>query len=145
MYLYSMKPNTKLKGLNRDEIRQLLVFCKRYCEMTFGRNNRKRTSLRVEAAPRAVGDKKICGWYCPYDNKITIFTKTCKTIKEFTSTFIHEYTHYMQPCRTKYQKLLKEHGYKKHPFEIQAYSTEKHYNKKLLRVLKITKQLLRKK
>lgn len=136
-----MKAKTKLRTLSDKEIKGLLVFCDQYCKMTFGVNKRKRTPLKVKAAHSAKGQKKVCGWYCPFDNELTIFIRTCKTVGEFTSTFLHEYTHYMQPCRTKYHKLLEEHGYEKHPFEIQAYSTEKHYNKKLLKVLRASYKL----
>jgi len=135
-YLYSMKGKTKLNTLSDKQIKGLLEFCHKYCEITFGRNNRKRTPLKLYATHSAKGHKKTCGWYCPFSNEITIFIKTCKTVREFTSTFLHEYTHYMQPCRTKYAKLLKQHGYEKHPFEIQAFSTEKFYNKKLLSILR---------
>ena len=131
-----MKGKTKLNTLSDKQIKGLLEFCHKYCEITFGKNNRKRTPLKMYAAHSAKGQKKTCGWYCPFSNEITIFIKTCKTVREFTSTFLHEYTHYMQPCRTKYAKLLKQHGYEKHPFEIQAVSTEKFYNKKLLSILR---------
>jgi uncharacterized protein YjaZ len=135
-YLCYMKGKTKLNTLSDKQIKGLLEFCHKYCEITFGKNNRKRTPLKMYAAHSAKGQKKTCGWYCPFSNEITIFIKTCKTVREFTSTFLHEYTHYMQPCRTKYAKLLKQHGYEKHPFEIQAFSTEKFYNKKLLSILR---------
>ena len=136
-----MNSRTKLSTLSDKEIKGLLKFCYNYCTMTFGINKRKRTELKVFAAHSAQGQKKVCGWYCPMENEMTIFIKTCKTVGEFTSTFLHEYTHYMQPCRTKYHKLLEQYGYEKHPFEIQALATEKFYNRKLLRVLKISKKL----
>jgi len=87
------------------------------------------------------GSKKTCGWYDPIENKITLFLKPNKTVKDLCSTLIHEYTHYKQPCRTKYRKLLNEHGYENHPFEIQAYSTEKYYTPMLMKILRLTQKV----
>jgi hypothetical protein len=136
-----MKPSTRISTLSNNELKQLVKFVRSYCEMTFGINKRKRKKLNVKLFQRAEESKKICGWYCPFENEITMFIKSNKTVSEFCHTFIHEYTHYMQPCRTKYHKLLQEYGYDKHPFEIQAYSTEKHYGRKCMKILKITQKL----
>ena len=136
-----MRAITKLNTLSDKEIKGLLKFCYSYCIETFGINKRKRTELNMVAAHESDSKRKICGWYCPTNNEITIFIDSCKTVGEFTSTFIHEYTHHMQPCRTKYNKLLKQYGYTKHPFEIEAVSNEKKYNRRLLRALNISHKI----
>jgi hypothetical protein len=136
-----MKPKTRISSLSDKELFQLVKFVRSYCEMTFGINKRKRKKLNVKLFQRAEESKKICGWYCPFENEITMFIKPNKDVREFCRTFIHEYTHYMQPCRTKYHKLLKEYGYDKHPFEIQAYATERHYGKKCMDILKLTNKI----
>ena len=136
-----MKPTTLISSLSNSDLRKLVKFVTSYCEMTFGINKRKRTKLSVKLFLRAEESKKICGWYCPYDNEITMFIKSNKNVSEFCRTFIHEYTHYLQPCRTKYKKLLDKYGYDKHPFEIQAYATEKHYGRKCMKVLKLTQKV----
>ena len=42
------------------------------------------------------------------------------TLGDFIKVFIHEYTHYLQPIKTKYHKMLDECGYENHPHEIEA-------------------------
>ena len=127
--------------MSNTELRKLVKFVTSYCEMTFGTNKRKRKKLNVKLFQRAEESKKICGWYCPYENEITMFLKPNKNVREFCRTFIHEYTHYMQPCRTRYKKLLDQYGYDNHPFEIQAYATEKYYGKECMKVLKLTQKV----
>lgn len=137
-----MKSKTQLNTLTEKEITKLTKFCLMYCEMTFGINKRKRRKLTVKVKGSCRPQPKTFGWYDSIKHTITLFTKRCKTVGEFTSTFIHEYTHSMQPCRTQYMKLYKIHGYVNHPFEIQAYATEKVYNKKLLNTLRKSYQLI---
>lgn len=127
-----MKSKSPLKELTLKELKHLAKFCLTYCKNTFGVNKRKRTELEVHVIDSCFFDEKACGWYDPTDNELYIILKHCKTVGDFTSTFIHEYTHYLQPCLTKYNKLLDQHGYVNHPFEIEAYKTEKIYNRKLL-------------
>jgi len=136
-----MKSTTRISTMSNTELTKLVKFVSSYCEMTFGTNKRKRKKLNVKLFQRAEESKKICGWYCPYENEITMFLKPNKTVKEFCRTFIHEYTHYMQPCRTRYKKLLDQYGYENHPFEIQAYATEKYYGKECMKVLRLTQKV----
>lgn len=137
-----MKARTPLNTLSKKELNRLAKFCQMYCEMTFGTNKRKRNKLSVKVVSSCKSMPKTYGWYDSVKHSITLFTKRCKTVGEFTSTFLHEYTHSMQPCRTKYMKLYKIHGYKNHPFEIQAYATEMAYNKKLLAILRKSYKLI---
>lgn len=135
-YLYGMKSKTRLNTLTRKQLMKISKFALTYCQRTFGYNNRKRTTLDVKVMDEILFEPTTCGWYDPVSNEMVIAIKPCKYLGAFTASFIHEYTHYLQPCLTKYNKLLKEHGYSNHPFEIEAYKTEKIYNRRLLNELR---------
>jgi nucleoside-specific outer membrane channel protein Tsx len=53
------------------------------------------------------------------DNLMTIHLKKNKTIRCLTISVLHEYCHYTQNAN-KYYEYLKEYGYWKNPYEIQA-------------------------
>ena len=131
-YLYTMKrywKKDKVKDLTDKELIMFVRYMQKFCVENLGVNNRKRTKLSCELEE----DKsKNYGWYCPTLNKIVITLPNCKTIGQLTTTFIHEYTHSLQPCLTKYNKLLRSYGYIKHPFEIEARANEKIYTNLLL-------------
>ena len=94
-----------------------------------GVNNRKRSDLTYSYGSDTDG---LYGYYCPINNHIHVSVGECKTLGRLTSTFIHEYTHYLQPVRTKYLKSLKEHGYWDCPFEVEARTMERKLNRYLL-------------
>ena len=110
-----MISSTKLNTLTQKELKSLLTISLQYCTYTFGVN---------------------AGCYDPITNTMTLFLTPIKTVGELLRTFVHEYTHYLQPCRTKYMKLYEIHGYHDHPFEIEAYKVEKEHGRKLLNVVK---------
>ena len=72
-------------------------------------------------------NNKIYGYYNEEKNIIVIYLKKHKSFKSFIGTIIHEYTHHLQNIEGKYYKILKKSGYKKHPFEIEAYNNELKY------------------
>jgi len=131
-----MKSSTKLNTLTDKQLTKVLKSSLQYCMVTFGVNKRKRTTLGIRIYGNMLGDKRCAGCYDPIDNSISLFLNANKTVGELLRTFVHEYTHYLQPCRTKYMELLNTHGYDNHPFEIEAYSVEKKYGRKLLNVIK---------
>ena len=131
-----MISSTKLNTLTDKQLTNLLRISLQYCTYTFGINKRKKTKLQLEVFDRMFGDKKCAGCYDPIKNTITLFLQPIKTVGELLRTFVHEYTHYLQPCRSKYMKLYEIHGYNNHPFEIEAYQMEKTHGIKLLNVVK---------
>ena len=131
-----MISSTKLNTLTQKELKSLLTISLQYCTYTFGVNKRKRTQLQLEVFDRMHNDKRCAGCYDPITNTMTLFLTPIKTVGELLRTFVHEYTHYLQPCRTKYMKLYEIHGYHDHPFEIEAYKVEKEHGRKLLNVVK---------
>jgi hypothetical protein len=64
--------------------------------------------------------KTTYGEYCVVDNIISINLERNVYIRCLIKTIIHEYTHYLQPIKTKYQKLAKKHGYYDNPLEVEA-------------------------
>lgn len=127
---------TKLGTLSPRKIKALTILCLEYCENVLGVNKRKRTQVEINVSKGCEDNKTLAGWYDPIENEISIMLDSCKTVGNFTATFVHEYTHYLQPCRTKYHKLLEEHGYTNHPFELEAYGNEIKHNRKLLNIVR---------
>ena len=126
MKIYS---NTPTDTLTKKQIKKVLSFWSQWCYETMGVNNRKRSDLTYSYGSDTDG---FFGYYCPINNHIHVSVGECKTLGRLTSTFIHEYTHYLQPVRTKYLKSLKEHGYWDCPFEVEARTMEKKLNRYLL-------------
>lgn len=100
------------------ELRDVCEFGLGFCEKELGVNNRHKTPLRYSI--RYKGKNKYMGEYCPEDNKIILYRYNLINLDKFIKIFIHEYTHYLQPIKTKYHKMLDEYGYDKHPHEIEA-------------------------
>lgn len=113
----------KIENYSTKELHKVCKFIFTYCKDNLGYNNRKRIPLKY-ILDRSKKYEPYFGWYESKKNLITIKMANTKTLKEFVATFIHEYVHSLQPCRTYYFKLLEEHGYDKHPYEIEARSYE---------------------
>lgn len=99
------------------ELRDVCEFGLRFCEKELGVNNRHKTPLSYSIVK---GNVKELGEFCSEHNRIRLFKKNIDTLDKFIKVFIHEYTHYLQPIKTKYYKMLDEYGYDKHPHEIEA-------------------------
>ena len=127
---------TPTSTLTKKQLKKVLQFCANWCYENMGVNNRKRTDLTYSFGKDGDG---FYGFYCPINNHIRICTNECKTVGRLTSTFIHEYTHYLQPVRTKYLTSLMEHGYWDNPFEVEARMVEKKFNRYLLSDLRAKK------
>ena len=96
----------------------------KWCEKYFGLCDRKKRRLifRFSERKRKMDNFDIFGNYCFYRNKMTIHEPACITIHDIVATVIHEYTHFKQPIRKKYNQYLEEYGrnYNNHPYEITA-------------------------
>jgi len=128
---YSSRP---LTSLSKKEITRITFLVKWYCRYELGVNPR-RPVPQVKAYPNP-HDGNYYGQYDPSNNCIEIYPDECRTLGQYTSTLIHEYTHYLQPIASKYYKLLKEHGYDNHPFEIEARQNERTHNRRALNYLR---------
>jgi hypothetical protein len=121
-----LKLDTKIPDLNLKELRDICKFGITFCSDKLGVNNRYKTPLKFSIL-RKKSEKKSMGEFSFENNKIVIFRNNIDTIEEFIKVFIHEYTHYLQPIKTKYHKLLDKFGYDGHPYEIEAEKNEKMY------------------
>jgi len=72
--------------------------------------------------------ENVYGEYDSEENLIEINLPCNTYVRCLIKTIIHEYTHYLQPIRTKYQKLAKKYGYYDNPLEVEArYSENNRY------------------
>jgi hypothetical protein len=116
--------------------KKYIYLAKKWCEDNLGINYRRRKSLTINFSTR--NRKKpyiIYGDYCWRQNRITIYEKNCKTLYDLIGTFIHEYTHYLQP-HSLYKIYEKSHYYSTNPFERQAKRNEKKYTKICIKEIK---------
>jgi len=122
-----LRLNTRVENLDRATLREVVKYATQYCTDTFG-TRKKQVPFSVSITKQRSGEPAH-GQYCPYDNKLFIYHNNCPTVKLVIQTVIHEYTHYMQPVKTKYHKLMDIYGYDKHPMEIEAREMEQEYYK----------------
>lgn len=95
-----------------------------WCKKNLGVNQRK-AYQPIWSLSAAIDDGKTCGDYDDIENEITIYYKNMDDVREIISTVIHEWTHQLQPCRSKYKKW--KGSYKKNPLEVEAYRAEALY------------------
>lgn len=132
MDIYSKTP---LNTLSRRDLNKIVKLSLLYCGQNIGINKRRKKPLKVSIRKNP-HDQYYFGMYYPHINTIHLFHDEMNTLGDFTSTLIHEYTHYLQPIITKYNKLLSVHGYDNHPHEVESYQNEKQHNRKLLNYLR---------
>ena len=121
-----LRLNTRVENLDRATLREVVKYATQYCTDTFG-TRKKKVPFSVSITKQRSGEPAY-GQYCPYDNKLFIYHNNCPTVKCLVQTVIHEYTHYLQPVKSKYNKMLDRYGYDNHPMEIEACEMEEiHY------------------
>ena len=130
LYLYSMRlkdsihTKTLTAKLTLPQLNKIIVICHEFMRNNIGVNH----SINNTLSSKVVNGKvthNVCGEYNYDDVEITIYTKNNTTLKDFVSTFIHEYTHYILPQSShNYGKLYKKWGYDNHPHERMCKSNE---------------------
>jgi hypothetical protein len=113
-----MRINSSVSKLNDKQRVEIIEFAYDYCLDILGYNHRKKNVLNVIITKN--DDVIQFGDYSPVNNIIRIYHNKTKNICKLIETFVHEYVHSLQPCRTKYFSLLNEYGYNNHPFEVEA-------------------------
>lgn len=103
-----------------------------WCKNHLGVNGRKALypiwGLSAERMENIVGD------YDDIENQITIYYHNVDDVRELIATIIHEWTHQLQPCRTKYNKW--KGSYQKNPLEVEAYEAEALYTSPCWKAIK---------
>lgn len=103
-----------------------------WCKNHLGVNGRKALyPIWVFSAERM---ESIVGDYDDVENQITIYYHNIDDVRELIATIIHEWTHQLQPCRTKYNKW--KGSYQKNPLEVEAYAAEALYTSPCWKAIK---------
>ena len=103
-----------------------------WCKNHLGVNGRKALyPIWVFSAERM---ENIVGDYDDVENQITIYYHNVDDVRELIATIIHEWTHQLQPCRTKYNKW--KGSYQKNPLEVEAYEAEALYTSPCWKAIK---------
>jgi len=106
----------KLENVNREFVDLIID----YCVSRFGFSKYQPNFPRFILYNRLCSPSPLhCGHYKFKKNVVSIFKPAHKSCVDLVDTVIHEYVHYLQSNK-KYYKLAKKHGYKDHPYEIEA-------------------------
>jgi hypothetical protein len=124
---------TPASALSRRTLGRIAHMTVTWCKKNLGINQRK-AYQPIWALSSIIDDGKTCGDYDDIENEITIYYKNMDDVRELVATIIHEWTHQLQPCRTKYKKW--KGSYKKHPFEVEAYRAEALYTSPCWKAIK---------
>lgn len=116
--------NTKVQGLGRAPAVSITNMALRWCKRNLGVNKRKKFEPIWSVVK---GYDTDCGAYDADDNEIWIYWDQCEDVRELIQTCIHEWTHQLQPIRTKYYKY--PGSYSKNPYEREARRNEDKYTK----------------
>lgn len=97
-----------------------------WCDNNMSRDGHRKPPYKISIRKQVSGDP-CYGQYDEDTNTIYIYYNHCTNVELLIRTVLHEYTHHLQPIEGKYNKLLKKHGYDKHPQEIEARKMEEYY------------------
>ena len=121
-----------LKELSKYKIQKTGKIMAEFCKMNLGKS-RGKDYPKIQFS---YVSSDCMGMYDPFEHKIVIYINFCQSVSDLTSTIIHEWTHSCQKVLKDYVKLYKKFGYVNHPMEIEAYESEKKWNRKALYFLK---------
>lgn len=122
--------NTKIEDI--QNLSEIFSLCLDWAEITLGVNNRNYRNGKIKVIFKHTKNTSGFGEFEVKNNTIKLHGLKIKELGDLTKTFIHEYTHYLQPIKSQYWKLEREFGYDDHPFEVEANENEKRYNRRLL-------------
>ena len=111
-----MKQLTKLTELNKKKIKKIVNLTIMWSIKEWGLNKRRKNILTVDFS---WDENEDMGRYFSSENKIVIYPKMIRNIRDLIDTVIHEFTHQMQSL-SNYNLILSKTGYKDHPMEIEA-------------------------
>ena len=116
-----MKLLTKIVDMSFSDTTGLALRVIDWCEKNIG-VNKKRDRPRLTLLGGIIDDMPITtyGEYDVDNNLISINFERNVYVRCLIKTIIHEYTHYLQPIKSKYWKLAKKHGYHGNPLEVEA-------------------------
>lgn len=115
---------TPAQPLGRRTLGRITHMTVTWCKKNLGINHRK-AYQPIFSLSSYNEETNLCGDYDDVENAITIYYKNIDDVRELVSTIIHEWTHQLQPCRSKYNKW--KGSYHKNPLEVEAYAAEALY------------------
>jgi|DEB19_MinimDraft_3_1074340.scaffolds.fasta_scaffold165849_1 hypothetical protein len=122
---------TPIMSLSNSERQDLIRFAKKWCAACFGVNRRhgKDLSVRCISPDEDDFDDMYYGWYDHTKNRMFLNVNAGRSyhIKQFLKTFLHEYTHSLQPVKTRYASYSRLFGYHDNPQEVAARANEIFY------------------
>jgi hypothetical protein len=134
LYILYKKKYSNLNVLSETTLKKIINISLLYCIENLGVNKRKKKELKISYDINPY-DYICYGVYIHEENEIRIFKNECIDLDMFCKTFIHEYTHYLQPIRSNYYKLLDIYGYDEHPYEKEAIKNEYIFSVSLLKTI----------
>ena len=130
-YLCIMKVTTRTSKITPNVQKEIIRETIKWCKEFFGVNNRRKNKFVIYVGPQP---KRLLKKYGKYygcfdciENKLSIFPEHSKDVRDLIKTTLHEYTHYIQPVRSRYYKYDTQYGYNNNPFEVVARTNEKLY------------------
>ena len=119
------KINSRLHKLSADQINSIVENTILWCQENVGVNNRRKNPFQVRVDTISID---AMGEFNYKTNTIAVYTWVHFTPAQLIRTLLHEYTHYMQPIRSYYNKMARVHKYySRHPMERQAVRMERLY------------------
>ena len=122
----NLRVNTPTIRLDMSTIKKIVWMSLKWCNINMSRDGHNKPPCKISIMKQTHGEP-CYGQYDGVTNTIIIFYNQCYNVKMLIRTVLHEYTHYLQPVESTYHKLLEEHGYDKHPQEVEARKIEKYY------------------
>lgn len=123
--------NTPIEKLGRVDAVRIANMVLRWCRTELGVNKRKKFDPIWSIVK---GEEGLCGEYDHYENEVHVYWDQCENVRELIATCIHEWTHQLQPIRTKYFKY--PGTYSRNPYERQARRNEDKYTPIVWRLIK---------
>jgi hypothetical protein len=123
--------STPIKKVGRVEAVRIANFVLRWCRRELGVNKRKKYYPLWYIVK---GEEGLCGEYDHDENEVYVYWDQCDDVRELISTCIHEWTHQLQPIRTKYFKY--PGTYSRNPYERAARRNEEKYTPIVWRLIK---------
>lgn len=122
---------TPIDKVGRVDAVRIANMSLRWCKTNMGVNNRKKFAPIWSVRK---GYDTDCGEYDAEENEVLIYWDNCTDVRELIATCVHEWTHQLQPIRSKYFKY--PGSYSRNPYEREARRNEDKYTGTIWKLIK---------